>query len=202
MEALEPFIAEVSSKVISTAEIAKLAAVLAHGRQIDSHSLTALAAQAIELWDKCEYARKKKIERLAIYARAQALDDSLPKPESYPTPLENFLKLLMPKKRSEDRMRIYRSYLRDNIRVCEYMKTRSEDGIDFESIPIPSDEEVAKCIALDRERGFSEAVYAMAARQFLRWMDANEGSARKKRAQAGAEALKKKREKNGSPEEK
>jgi hypothetical protein len=193
MEAIQPFIAEVSSKVISTAEIAKLAAVLAQGRPIDSHSLTVIATQAIELWDKCEEARKKKIEKLAIYARAEAIDNALPKPESYPVGFEVFLRLLMPKKRSEDRMKFYREYLRGSLRFSIYMKQHPPDAIPFESIPIPSDEDIAAVISRERKDGFTESMYSSASRHFLRWMVSNEGLAKKRRGQAGALGLKTKR---------
>jgi hypothetical protein len=73
---IEKFKIQVSERVIPTFEIAKLAAVLAYGRPIDSQNLAVIAAQAIELWEKCEHVRAKKIERLAIYARASAIKDA------------------------------------------------------------------------------------------------------------------------------
>jgi len=198
MTEMRKFRNEVSSQVPPTSEIVKLAATIAAGKLINRETALAFANQAIELWEKSEEARNKKIDLLAMYARAKAKDDSLPKPKSYPVSLDEFLKLMMPARRVPDRMKFYREYLRQLIRVDHHMKN-NPDGfhISIESTPVPSDEEIAKCIAKDRERQFDKWKYPNWASHFLRWYSQNENSIRRTRALAGATALKKKREQNG-----
>jgi hypothetical protein len=181
------------------AEIAKIAAVLASKFDIrNPHDLKFVAGQSIALWEQCEAARKSRIDILAMYARAEAWQNELPKPKSYPVKLDDFLKLLMPQKRVEDRMSFYREYLTHSIRVVNHMRNNADAvHTSIDSTPTPSGEEVSKCIAQIRERQFSRASYPNSASDFLRWLSQNEGIARHKRAQAGAAARKTKRQKNG-----
>jgi len=195
---LEPFRKEVSERVIPTSEIAKLAAILAHGRDITNpQNLAFIATQAIALWEECEKARKRRIDMLAMYARAKVLDDALPKPKSDLTSLDEFLRAIMPDKRVEDRMKFYREYIRQSIRIANHLKKPDAPQISIESTPFPSDEEVAKCIAHDKERGFHRHVFSNFASNFLRWFDKNKDVAKRQRGQAGAEARKMKLAKNG-----
>ena len=192
-DVLEPFLKEVSSRVIPTSEIAKLAAILAHGRDITNpQSLAFISTQSIALWEECDKARNKRIEMLAIYARSRAIKaarDKLPRPQNFPASLEEVLKILMPKKRPEDRMKCYREYLFDTIE-----RRNVVTGIKSE---IPADQEVAKWIAENKKDGFIYAAYDYLAEEFHKWLPKYEAKNRRIKAKAGAEALKKKRQKNG-----
>jgi hypothetical protein len=183
---LDRFKNEISSQVLPTSEIAKLAATLANGRSIDSQSLSVIATQAIELWEKCEEIRKRKIDRLALYARAEAMKvarEKLPRPKTFPASLDDVLRCVMPnKKRPEDRAKCHREYVRQRF--------RPQDG------QIPTEDDVANCIAHDKEKGFPEGVYDLVADDFRQWLSQYESNNRRIRAQTGAAALKKKRQKN------
>lgn len=195
---LRPFREEVEGRVLPTSEIAKLAATLAYGRSITSpQELASIATQAIALWEECEKAREKRIKMLALYARAHAIQNAMPKAEKYPVRFEDFLRLAMPKKRPEDRLKFYREWLRDSLRFSNYMEKLRYSGKPYDESPIPTDEEVAKTIAMDRERGFDQFWFGNAFTGIQKWLSEYEQRNRIKRAQAGAEALKKKRQKNG-----
>lgn len=194
---MEEFRIQVSSSILPTHEIAKLAAVLAYGRPIDSQSLSFIAAQAIELLDKCEDARKSKINTLAIYARAEAIKNRRPSPKTFPVSFDDFLRLAMPKKRPEDRYRLFKEWTRTQIRFTNYMEKERVIGKKYEDTPIPSDGEIAPIIERDKSEGFPEFWFHNAYATITKWLSDKEAENRLIRAKAGAEGLKKKRKTNG-----
>src|SRR5882672_8450417 len=96
---MQPFLDNASNQIPPTSEIAKLAATLAHGRDITNTSnLAFLSTQAIALYEECEKTRKKRIDRLALYARAEVLKaqrEKLPKPKRFPASFNEVLRLWM-----------------------------------------------------------------------------------------------------------
>jgi len=79
----------------------------------------------------------------------------------------------MPQKRPEDRMKIYREFVRANF---QYQR----------GIP-PTDDEVATCLDDTKAGLFKSMDYVKTMGEFLlRWLPHYEASNRKKRAQAGA----------------
>ncbi|MBI5773294.1 MAG: hypothetical protein HZA89_06070 [Verrucomicrobia bacterium] len=191
---LQKFRSMVSRRLPKTPVIASMAAALAHGRPITSDSLKSIAEQAIELFEICEAARKGKIDRLALYARARANAEARPKPKKYPVSLDEFLRLAMPdKKRPEDRMKYYREWLRGCIRTSKYLEASPMRDKEYDSVPIPSDEEVAAVIAKDIQSGFNEAAYANAYGFFTKWIPKYAAENRRERASAGAKGKLKKK---------
>jgi len=159
------------------------------------------AEKAMRLWDECFYVRDK---RLDLYVRSAfnrlkeaASKGELPIPKSYPVSLDEFLRLIMPKKRPADRMKLYREYLRLSIRANkQFLPTGSV--MPYENVPIPSDDEVSDLIKMLRARQFNEEQYKNYAEWFLKtnYLQQVEAENRRKRAQAGAAGLKRKRHKN------
>jgi len=180
---IEKFQKEVAQKMPPVLEIARLAAMLAAGNQITKQSARVFAAQAIELWEKCKDERAKRIDVLAIYARAAALKAEkrkLPRPKSFPASLDDFLRCMMPGTRAEDRAKFHREYARQMFRD-----------------KVPTDDEVADCVAREKKEEISAYIYEMRADDFRRWLKEYKTANRQRRAQAGANALKLKRQKNG-----
>jgi hypothetical protein len=87
---------------------------------------------------------------------------------------------MMPNKRPEDRARFHREYTRQTFRDI-----------------IPTEDDVSKCISKDKGGMISEGVFDLWAADFRRWLKEYESSIRHKRALAGANALKRKRQKDG-----
>ena len=144
-----------------------------------------MAQQAIELLEQCETVRKQRIDRLAMYARANALNaatENLPRPKNFPASYDDFLRCVMPNKRPEDRAKCHREYVRQRIHPVPGQT--------------PADDDVANCIAKDKRDGFSKGVYDFMADDFRRWLPQYEAANRSARARAGAVALKKKRQKS------
>jgi hypothetical protein len=145
-------------------EIAKLAALLSPGHPLGLQTWEIYAQHAINLWSVCYQQRQDWIEkqaqmelrrRKAEIAEAEA---NFPKPKKFPVSLDEFLKLALPDKRTEDRLKLWRDLLRENIRSNkQYPGTGS--AIPLERIPLTTDAEVADCIARQRKRGFDEFQY-------------------------------------------
>jgi hypothetical protein len=194
---LEPFRNEISGRVLPTSEIAKLAATLAHGRDITHpQNLTFIATQALALWEECEKARKRRIDMLAIFERAKALDNALPKPAKFPVPFDEFVRLVMPKRRPEDRDKLYREFLREHTRAANFQTKYTNTDKKYEETPIPTDDEIAFLLSKDKKDGFIEFWFYNAFTMFQKWLPKYEAETRSKKALLGAEGLKKKRQKN------
>jgi hypothetical protein len=184
----------VSESFPSVSQIAQIAATMAHGRDIaNPPNLKFISTQAIALWEECEKARDKRIQMLAIYARAEAIKaqrDKLPKPKTFPASFEESLKFLMPKKkRPEDRMKCYRDYLLNTIERRNVVTgTMSE---------LSTDQEISQWIESNKKDGFKYEEFDYFSEQFQKWLPKYEAENRRRRATAGAAALKKKRQKNG-----
>jgi len=85
-------------------------------------------------------------------------------------------------------MKIYRDYIRDSLRVSNYMEQGNWSGKPFESTPIPTDDEIEKIIAKKKAEGFSESWYATTREFFLRWFSDYEAKKLSSRAKKAATA--------------
>jgi hypothetical protein len=125
-------------------------------------------------------------------ARAQAMlsaREELPKPKQFPAPLDEVLRLLMPKERSEDRMRFYKNYVREN---TEARREANVHGGETQEVSV--EQETENWLASDAEIGFKRAYYEFTADEFLEWLPKHKADNRRKRARAGGVGLKQKRQ--------
>jgi len=114
---------------------------------------------------------------------------SLPKkPAKFPLDFESFLRHIMRRKRPEDRMRLFRQYLRDSMRFHQYMTSDGRLVKPYEETPQPDENEVEQAIIGYRQRGIEEGFYGTLTGFFLRWLADHESKVRKARAKAGAAA--------------
>ena len=153
--------------------------MLASGNQISKHSARAFAEQAILLLENSKEVRDRRIDFLAIYARAAALKaakSKLPRPKTFPATMDVFLRFMLPNKRPEDRAKFHREYVRQMFRDR-----------------VPTDGDIAECMAREKKEEITAYMYDMRADDFRRWMKEYEAANRRKRAQAGAVGLKEKR---------
>ena len=107
---------------------------------------------------------------LAMYARAESVDKALPQPKNFPVSLDDALKLILPQKRHPDRMKIFREWLRENIRSGNYMEKYRPAGKTYEDTPVPTDDEVAKDIVRDRKDGLSQFWFNNVCSGIRRWL--------------------------------
>lgn len=182
---LQPFRQRVSNQVPSTSEISNLAAILAHGRDIaNPQNLKFIATQAIALFEECEKARNKRIDMLALYARAESINEQrekLPKPKTFPASLDEVLLLWMPKKRVEDRMKCYRDYIRHCI-----IERKIMSGGEGENPSNSVEQEAENWFSADKQSGFKSVAFDFASDSFLKWFHGYEAENRRKRAKAMA----------------
>jgi hypothetical protein len=143
----------------TVSELAQLAALLAQGKSLNPTDCAGVARQAIELWTACDEERKTKIMELELreLARAQdaAIDGELPTPKAFPVNFDNFLRLALPKKRLEDREKIYRESIRARL-LHDRRHQPNGTLIPIDEIPLPTNDECGKVIAEDRATGFNE----------------------------------------------
>lgn len=178
---MQNFRSQVTDHVPPVAEIAMIAATLVAGRDVKPQNLLFVANQAIALWQECAKARELEVDRLALYARASTIGEAksaLLRPKKFPVALDEFLKCMMPRKRPEDRAKFHREYVR------QHFPEKS-----------PSEDEVAKVVEQEKGEKISENLFYYRAADFRQWLKGYESANRRKRAQAGAEALKRKRQK-------
>jgi hypothetical protein len=197
---IEKFRNEISRRIPSPLEIARLAATIAVGKQMNPQSATDFAAQALDLWEKSEEQRKKKINHLAMYSRARAIQKARtnpPRPDRFPASLDEVLKFLMPHKRSGDRLKFYREYIREKV---SFQIWQEQEALGDEAVITPPEDQIARWIAADREQGVKEHAYYHYIGDFRRWLPTYEAENRQRRARAGAAGLKKKRENDGKTE--
>lgn len=91
----------------------------------------------------------------------------------FPATLESVLRFILPKKRPEDRMKIYREFVRGSL--------LGERG------RMPTDDEVVACIEVIRKDGFQSMNHVELVAEFmLNWLPRYEAHNRRKRAKAGA----------------
>ena len=96
-----------------------------------------------------------------------------PRPLKFPATLASALRFMLPQKRPEDRMKIYREFIRASL--------WTEKG------RAPTDEEVASVINLVTEEKFQSLNHVQHIAEFLeRFVPSYESSNRRKRARAGA----------------
>ena len=86
----------------------------------------------------------------------------------------------MPEKRTEDRAKVHREYVRQMFRTS-----------------VPTENEIAEVTAEDKKRTIHEYGYDLWADDFRRFLKEYAADNRQKRARAGAEGLKQKRQNNG-----
>jgi len=126
-----------------------------------------------------------------MYARANAKTkalDNISTPKSFPAPFEEVLKLLMIKKRQEDRMKCYRDYVRHHIETRKIVTGgRGEDP------NLSVEDETENWIKTDMKDGFKKQHYLFVAESFLDWLPKYEAENRRNRARAGAVGLKRSR---------
>ena len=205
--ALFEFRDEARKNLPPVSEIAQLAALISHGHPIGLQTWETYAAHAIQLWEAAyqkredwinRQARIKLLRRKAEIAEAEV---KFPKPKKFPVSLDDFLKLALPRKRPEDRMKLHRDLVRRDMHISRQFHP-SGSVIPLARIPIPTDEEVAQSIARHRATGFDEFQYTVCVaglRNFAEWQekenlkkraqDAGKASAKKRKARPPVEKL-------------
>ena len=173
------------------------------------------AEEAYNLWTECHEYRLRQIEFLylrEIRSEEEKLKFQIvPIPKKYPFGFDEYLRLIMPGKGRRFRIRIYREYVAELIwsshvsqikypqsahqRIAQAVMTTG----DAEKLAKPaSEEEINDWMQHDAGRVFeNQEFYQLDASHFLKWLSKYKANIRKKRAQAGAEALKRQRQKNG-----
>jgi hypothetical protein len=97
-----------------------------------------------------------------------------PRKIKFPIELDEFLRLALPKKRFEDRIKIYREHLRTGL---------ASDG---NTVIHRSKDEIIALIQMKRARKFNEEQYKCAAEMLLNFLPWYERENRKRRAQIAA----------------
>ena len=188
---------EVRKILPPVSEIAQLAALLSHGHPLGLQSWETYAQHAINLWGICHEQRQHWIEKQAhmklLCAKAEAAEaeGKFPKPKKFPVNLDGFLRLTLPDKRSEDRMKLFREYIRGSIRVSK-MYQSPPNVIPIEHVPETTDTEIAQAIDSVRQRGYNEYQFKDSFEFLQRFAESKKIENRKKRAQAGGVAKSKK----------
>ena len=181
---LAPHRKNADKELPSVSEIAHLSAIIAHWHDLKTpYALAYLANTSMDIWDACAQQRKRRVDKIACAAhwKAQILEkEKLPRPKTFPVSFEVFLRFMMPKKRTEDRAKLHREY----VRQCFGDK-------------VPTETELAEFLSQQKQWQVTQRNYDVMANDFRRFMADYESENRRKRAQAGAHALKKKRQKNG-----
>jgi hypothetical protein len=155
---------EIEKNIPPVSEIAHLAALLTHGGPAAFQNPEVAARQAVEVWAACSRQRAAWIDGLArrklMREKEEAKLNALGQPKKFPISLDEFLQLALPDNRTEDRLKLWRDYLRENIRFCKQYPGTGGSVIPYERIPPTTDDEVADCIARHRKRGFDESQYS------------------------------------------
>jgi hypothetical protein len=181
----------------SASELFHVAGLLACGNKISKskiirvQQLHSFAMDAILLWEECSSVRNGMLDKTArsnLFAnKALEAARKAQTPTSYPVPFDEFLRLVMPNKRHSDRVKIYRDYIRQKIRVDDWMKRGTFSPQDYLNAPIPSDSEIEEVISKHKASGFSVENYEVSRNYFTRWFSRyteNILSARAKKAAA------------------
>jgi hypothetical protein len=183
---IEAYRQQFSATIPPVTEIARIAAILTRGPRFDAQTA---ARQALELWQACDKERNHWIEGLALRQVAtdkdRAKQSEPPKAKKYPATLDEFLRIVMRKKRPEDRMKVFRESIRASIRLNRCYQP-SGNVLSYDSLPIPTDDEVAENIQKIRERQFNEQQFADTAQFVWRFMPYYERETRSKRGKSGA----------------
>lgn len=150
---------EFASSLPPVSEIAKLAALLVQGQTRTLADFASAANQAIDLWNACDEQRKIRIKELGLaqLARAQAewKSERVGMPKAFPVSLDDLLKLALPKKRPEDRMKAYREFVRAAL-LSERRFQSNGQLAPVGKISAPTDDDCVKVIDQDRASGFDE----------------------------------------------
>lgn len=169
-----------------------------------------LADNALKLWDACSSVRWlrikeggeaiREIEKIILaspVAEKSRPQIGIPIPKEYPVSLDKFLRLALPRKRLADRMKLYRESLRFSMQLGRCYPCSHGESIPFEKVSIPSDSEVNEAIAGHRATGFDEAQFQPCLIALRNFAACEQSENLKRRAKAGAQGLKKKRQNDG-----
>lgn len=199
----------------STRELANLVAVIARGQALNVHNHADFAKRALELWEACAETIDHEIEFRALRMVAKAKDkheeNKIPTPSKLPVLFDELLRLWIGGRNKDYRIKIYREYLKEIIwrGHVSQLKYPRVDGQKYSQAVMTTElaEGLADPASLDEiEDGMihakqqvisSKDLYQLQSRDFLNWFKKYKSELRQKRAQAGAAALKKKRQQNG-----
>jgi hypothetical protein len=179
---LAPYRKDADKQLPSVSEIAHLSAIIAQWHDLKNpYTLAYLANTSMDIWDACAEQRKRRADKLACAAlwKAQQLEkEQLPHPTNLPVSFDVFLRFMMPKKRPEDRAKFHREYARQCLKN-------------------PTEAELAEFLSKQKQWQITQWNYDITANDFRRFMADYGSDNRRKRARAGALALKQRRQKHG-----
>jgi hypothetical protein len=128
IQALDECKKRASKYVPSTFQIAHIAAILANGKGSATDIPLVVAHEALKLWEACDSVKRARIHELAKGIReieitlsksnnlVQVEQINFKVPKKYPVDLDDFLRFALPKKRSADRMKLYRENMHSQIK--------------------------------------------------------------------------------------
>ncbi|MBI4662164.1 MAG: hypothetical protein HY735_25370 [Verrucomicrobia bacterium] len=157
---------DVRQRLPSAGDVARIAATLADGENIDEQTAEKLAQAALLICEASARAIDKRVN--ALTAREMRIDQIeaenliVPVAKSYPVSLDEFLRLIVGGK-STDRLHRYRQFLADSI--------RKQCAISHEPEPSESDllGQVAKIVERDQREPLTHGEYLGRAASFLQW---------------------------------
>ena len=111
-----------------------------------------------------------------------------PLPEDYPLSFSKFLSCLWQNKKTDERLKLYRTYLRYNFRITEYCNKGLTGPIT--QISLPSISDVADTLKRDKEdiRIPNESVFWSRSRWIMKWFHHYSKENKVERAKKGAKA--------------
>ena len=184
--------AEITRNLPSTAKLATLASILMSGSSPGMNSSTTSGAVklAFDIWQSSS---KLLNEHIEIYVservaneEAQAKTSQIPKPDRFPVPFNDFLRLTVGGKYAHDRQSKFRHYLMAIFDPVEW-KSRMMDLFEGNEhlLKVPDARDWAgKVIGELKEAGVTERQYNDHAHRFIAWL------AEEKAKQASAKASK------------
>lgn len=151
-----------------------------------------LAGLAFEMWDECQKVRNERIGVIQAAMNVNSPENFklLKKQISFPIALDDFLVLMMPKKKPAERLAFYREFVRNSIRSFNFVRAYFPNGKQFEDVPLPSDSEVSEQLEIHSVHGFQAFAYKTTSESFREWLSAYEAQMRKTRASKGGIAKK------------
>jgi len=192
-------------------EIARIAALLAHGRAIgDLDFADRLASEALRLWGACGEQRRRyiadgvaaEIWRTGIDGPEEPMETEtmpLPQPRRYPVSFDDFLRLLLHDHSKADRERFFRDFVREQVwrERCRSKAFGERQGsapgeghadprqfFDTEPVPGIADEDVLRSMEAHRKAKLWETDFVTLAEDFLAWRKQNASKNARKAAQA------------------
>lgn len=170
-------------------ELAGLAATLAGQQRIDTESAKGLARQALVLFEACREHLDTEAKRRAFanVARGERLDQyaGILKPKKFPASFKEFLRIIVRGKTETDRVKMFRDYLRDSIRMGKSFRTSDRN---LANIPKTTLEEWNASLDHYRKKGFELMDWLHVAESFQRWRENRAAHTRTERAKTAANA--------------